>query len=473
MPKNVRYAALSYCWGKSSFFSTTRANFKCLKQDFNVSMLGQTLQDAVSVMRALGLHYIWIDALCIIQDDTQDWEKEVTTMADVYDNATITIAAFSAASVSEGFLHSRCPTPFTKQWTNGCGVTTALTARLQVVTGLHALDHNLFGSENPFLDPVQRRGWCFQEEILSRRLVIYSTNEVQWLCRSEKRCECSHASAIASTSFLAQLRQDPFGFWAEKLPEYTERSFTFWKDRLPALSGLASVVQSLTSSDYVAGVWLKDLTRSLSWTASPSDIKPCSSGYQAPSFSWASIDSPIYEFDERYASPDHSMITLVDWTIERKGIDPLGEVKNATLTVSGFVHHATMTYDESLWRDTFRVDIAGRTAELHQDTHLERFQTTGLSDHIKTYSARRSERTTPPEQEWDGGVNVLAMCLLRDPDRVTAFLILVTPPGCSEVERIGIAEFLHSENRWEQSDASEAWISEIENPQYWQTLVLA
>jgi hypothetical protein len=167
------------------------------------------------------------------------------------------------------------------------------------------------------------------------------------------------------------------------------------------------------------------------------------------------------------------MITLLDWTLEPKGIDPLGEVKNASLTVSGFVHHATITYDENLWRDTFRINIANWTAELHQDTDLEKFHTTDPSGNVSSWSARRSGKRTLLKQEWDGGTIVLAICLFRDPSRVTAFLILATSPSDpTKLERIGSAEFLHSENRWGQGDASDEWMSEIVNPRHLQTIMI-
>ncbi|KAJ0417593.1 heterokaryon incompatibility protein-domain-containing protein [Aspergillus carlsbadensis] len=478
MPESLSYVALSYCWGGLKFFNTTKENIHSLKRGFSVSILEQTLQDAIQVARDLDMRYIWIDGLCIIQNDTLDWEREVTMMADVYNNTEVTIAAFSAVNVKEGFLHPRTPVPFTQHWTDESGSTTSLAARPRVVTGLHALDHNPFGPGNPFLDPVQRRGWCFQEEILSRRLIIYSTNEIQWLCRSETRCECSRLDAgnttsTPFTSYLSQLRQDPFGFWAEKFPEYTERAFTCWRDRLPAISGIASTIRSLTSSNYVAGIWLNDFTRSLSWTASPADIKPCSPMYTAPSFSWTSINSPIYEFDDRYSSPEHAMLTLRDWKLEPKGIDPLGEVRHASLTVSGFVHHATITYDEDLWRDTFRVDIANRTAEFHQDTDLEKCAAKSLCGTKNAWSVRRSKNKMPAKHEWEGGVSVLAICLFRDPAWATAFLILgPSSVDSDKLERIGIAEFLHSEHRWGQLDASDDWMTEIIDPRYLRTTTI-
>jgi hypothetical protein len=106
-----RYIALSYCWGTTLAYKTTTENRESHMQSIDVARLPQTLQDAIYMTRYLGLRYIWMDCLCILQDDKADWEREAASMADVYANAWLTIAAARAADSSEGFLGPRQTKP--------------------------------------------------------------------------------------------------------------------------------------------------------------------------------------------------------------------------------------------------------------------------------------------------------------------------------------------------------------------------
>lgn len=103
----VRWLALSYCWGSSKQSSTTSYNIKTRKKDLTVAELPQTLQDAIKVTRDLGYKFIWIDSICILQDDASDWANESFKMADVYSKAHLVLAATSASDCSTGFLHPK------------------------------------------------------------------------------------------------------------------------------------------------------------------------------------------------------------------------------------------------------------------------------------------------------------------------------------------------------------------------------
>ena len=106
------YAALSYYWGTSLPLTTTATNLKNHESNIGFDKLPRTLQDAVMVVRYLGIEYIWIDCLCILQDSKADWEHESAHMADVYSNAYLTVAAARAEHCDEGFLGPReIPSP--------------------------------------------------------------------------------------------------------------------------------------------------------------------------------------------------------------------------------------------------------------------------------------------------------------------------------------------------------------------------
>lgn len=107
--ERVKYVALSHCWGnltekRKREFCTTNDNIKIRLNGFSFLILPKTFRDAVRVTRELGIQYLWIDSLCIIQWNPKDWEHEATRMEGVFASAYCTIAATSAVDSEAGFL---------------------------------------------------------------------------------------------------------------------------------------------------------------------------------------------------------------------------------------------------------------------------------------------------------------------------------------------------------------------------------
>jgi hypothetical protein len=110
-----QYAALSHCWGGEQAAATTIANLRAQTQGIPTQSLRATILDAIKVTRGTGLRYLWVDTLCIVQDDSEDKHTGISTMGSIYKNATFTIAAFSAERASEGFLfNSKADQPIVK-----------------------------------------------------------------------------------------------------------------------------------------------------------------------------------------------------------------------------------------------------------------------------------------------------------------------------------------------------------------------
>lgn len=104
---DVRYTALTYCWGTSPFFRTTKSNLADLTSNFPWNNLAKNFQDAIIVTRWLGIRYLWIDALCIVQDDKGDWDRQSAKWGDIYANSYLTISATRSVAAGTGFLHHR------------------------------------------------------------------------------------------------------------------------------------------------------------------------------------------------------------------------------------------------------------------------------------------------------------------------------------------------------------------------------
>ena len=109
MPPACLYVALSHCWGKLEIFTLTLGNLENLKDRVPPEKLTQTFLDAIDVTRRLGIRYLWIDSLCIIQDSREDWNREAALMGKVYKYSYCNIAATGVWDGRMGFFSKRIP----------------------------------------------------------------------------------------------------------------------------------------------------------------------------------------------------------------------------------------------------------------------------------------------------------------------------------------------------------------------------
>ena len=106
---NVRYAALSYCWGKGSTLALTSQTLSAFKTNISYSSMPKTYRQAVVFTRLLGIQYLWIDSICIIQEGGPDWQQESAKMGDIYRNAEIVLSGDCGLDTDAGFSFERSP----------------------------------------------------------------------------------------------------------------------------------------------------------------------------------------------------------------------------------------------------------------------------------------------------------------------------------------------------------------------------
>lgn len=94
--QDIRYATLSHCWGDSLPLYTTKETEPLYSQEIPSGLIPPTFRDALTIARALDIPYLWIDALCIVQDDHVEWQNEASKMQDIYSGGSLTIAAADA-----------------------------------------------------------------------------------------------------------------------------------------------------------------------------------------------------------------------------------------------------------------------------------------------------------------------------------------------------------------------------------------
>lgn len=192
-----QYIALSHCWGTILVVTTDLANIEHMKQEIDLESLPQTFKDAIHCAHKLGINYIWIDSLCIIQDSTSDWEIQSSKMASIYTNAYFVLVAPLADSDMKGFLHER-----PKRY-QGIPLEALEGSGVHEVMLNHTMPHPSglwkVRAKSVMLDSqVDRRAWVMQETVLARRVVYIHTSEMLWECNSKLMCECGMASSTNS-----------------------------------------------------------------------------------------------------------------------------------------------------------------------------------------------------------------------------------------------------------------------------------
>ncbi|KAI0188027.1 heterokaryon incompatibility protein-domain-containing protein [Xylaria flabelliformis] len=341
-----RYIALSHCWGHTLSIKTTKSNYESFKKSIEWSALPKTFQEAINVTKALGVRFIWIDSLCIIQDDLQDWEIQAAKMSSVYQNAYLTLAATGATGSSEGLFLPRSDTYKIS------GIHNKLPYTIHV---RQILDHGPFQAfPNPSLAgqrvrelPGMKRAWMLQEQVLSPRLVHFTEDELIWECQSDVLCECGFVHL--------NWKKEIFGFksniiswagdyskgianWYATMQSYIPRGLTYDRDRLPAISALAKLFSELGGlGRYCAGIWASEIISGLMWQASQPGRRTHPDGVfgsKPPTWSWASVESCRIQWqflDERYKQkPEAEVLDIACYPSTR---DPRGMVSGGYVTL--------------------------------------------------------------------------------------------------------------------------------------------
>lgn len=294
-----RYVALSHRWGDSDIKKTTRSNLGERLNGMLLSDLTKTMQEAVIITRRLGIRYLWIDAICIIQDSHSDWSYEASRMSDVYKNSVLTISAAASADHSHG-----C---FASSDTHGSG------------------------------GDLTSRGWILQEELLSPRTLEYGFGSLKWECitcisfsdQEEEEIDIGKESVPTEK---ARFKRALYGFrstsmslknqahtsWQHMVMSYSRRTLTNDSDKLMAIAGIAAFAEKTLEDVFLAGLWEQHLYRDLLWTSN-CDAAARITSTHLPSWSWASIGGSIsYTRRPAGSTPTYmkSMLELVSAKVE-------------------------------------------------------------------------------------------------------------------------------------------------------------
>ncbi|KAL7946935.1 HET domain-containing protein [Trichoderma barbatum] len=320
---DVRYSTLSHCWGPPTSkppLRTTSGNLNNHYLGIPLHSLNLNFRDAVLISVKLGLRYLWIDSLCIIQDDRGDWEIEAAKMADIYRQSYINLAA-SAAHDSHGgiidlsSLHISKATTTTMVRHSPQGPSTRRSVEdsyeyfmIRPSTLKEEFRKLLSRATSPYF----ARGWVLQEVALAPRTVYFTTDQMMWQCRHVFESEdgawssnggipaLSYAYSTTRTFDFTSTRK-AFSTWRVWLESYATRQLTYASDAAAAAAGLINYYKSATGHTPMLGLWKETLYADLQWSISGRPFQDAAPKSNFPTWSWLSMlpcGNPGVSFDD-------------------------------------------------------------------------------------------------------------------------------------------------------------------------------
>lgn len=295
-PRDIRakYIALSYCWGPTdaSTYLTSASTLAARKAGIEYRDLPPLFQDVITCARELGIEYIWIDRLCIIHGDDADFKQQTSKMDEIYGNATLNIAAASAASENDRILVKR-----DLKWrcySLDMKIDNVGSLPLRFRRRTHELGMESKGGD---YGKLSTRARIWQERLLSSRTVFFTPSALKFECRRTAVWE-GFGPDVRGHSWSAKLDDISHASWAAQVEEYTGKDIARQSDRLPVMEAVMRRVAQRKGWSPLWGMWANALVEGLCWQSKTANNgrKPLSRmnpAYYAPSWSWASVDGPI------------------------------------------------------------------------------------------------------------------------------------------------------------------------------------
>lgn len=208
LPGRFKYATLSHCWGTYQYLRLLKGNLRSFYHEIPTHSLSKTFTDSITIAKHLGMSYLWIDSLCIIQDDDDDWRRESRKMSDIYGYSTVNIAANGAKDGSTGCFFDR-DVESRGRLAKACMPLPEFRREDNVVVTYDCIWES-FCEDDIEAAPLSSRGWCFQEtypvssgcQVLRPRLPSFSkatkhmVSHSKWSCyRGRRGWKCSQTAS--------------------------------------------------------------------------------------------------------------------------------------------------------------------------------------------------------------------------------------------------------------------------------------
>ncbi|KAF7541336.1 hypothetical protein G7054_g725 [Neopestalotiopsis clavispora] len=327
------FVALSYRWGKATCLQTELANLDELQQPGALllprfaDLVSPVIQHTTKMIHVLGERYLWADALCIVQNDSEQTAQQLLLMGAIYASAKFTVVATDGdASYGIPGLKGISQPRNLQQTIIPLGRKDAIIQR-----------NNPKMSNLPEASHYSSRAWTFQEFVLSKRRLIVGKNQFHWSCSSATFHEDVHGADSESHRQITRFQASDilcgmpeFGDLGPLFSEYSSRDLTFPEDALAGASGLISIMSRSFEGGFNYGIpdfcfesaltWyqnaLSDSVQRRTHSGKDHSILP---GSQLPSWSWLgwkTKNKSLYFFDENMGElcdPSDITTRTVQW----------------------------------------------------------------------------------------------------------------------------------------------------------------
>ena len=330
-----QYVALSYVWGTGSAFRTLRQNLARLQLEGSLNgssssaadeassdkvvsasdaQLPKTIRDVIALTRQIGESFLWVDSLCIVQDDYEEKEEHLSYMGSIYANAYLTVAATGGTALSglRGIEYVTPPMQRTQY------LSLMRYARSKDYLHIKIKEHH---------DQLQasvwnHRAWTFQEQVFSRRLLVFGEREVSWECHCTVWFEgmdvvegqCQNNSEVVAQGFSFAV---PANLWDYvcHVEQYNRRALTFPEDALDAFGGILTALSTVFIGGFICGLPRMYFDAALLWyNKSPLERRRAvrdQTKAMPPTWAWAAWAGAI-TFRDHAKTPDE-IKPLVRW----------------------------------------------------------------------------------------------------------------------------------------------------------------
>ncbi|KAI1350936.1 HET-domain-containing protein [Xylaria sp. FL0043] len=368
----ARYVALSYCWGdKKPNTLLSSENKQQLLGGIALEQLDTTIKEAIQITRQIGFQYLWIDSLCIAQDDEEKKSIEINRMHEIYHNATLTLIPSRVAGVQESFLSKReiigssqSHLTFELPHFDKSSLSSAQ-GRTIILIPKKAIRREM---RDYTTEPWSQRAWTLQEGIVSLRRLRFGPRQTTWTCchaatqymdndgwlsnaREEDydlivRPECHNQACQVVNQEISRYQPEQVrSIWYEILEEYSHRRIKYQNDRLPAIASIARGFAQALDDDYICGLWKAHLHHGLLWhrhlygdddvDVYDHDMSEDTSGFQS-SWSWASSRRKIKQQKWEVLKDFNFELVKYDILPKSEG-DKYGAMESAILHIRALV----------------------------------------------------------------------------------------------------------------------------------------
>ncbi|KAJ8133015.1 hypothetical protein O1611_g608 [Lasiodiplodia mahajangana] len=388
----ARYAALSYCWGnKGQNTLLSSKNKQQLLNSIALEQLDTTIQEAIHITRQIGFQYLWIDSLCIPQDDEEMKSSEIARMGEVYRNATLTLIPSRATGVKESFLSNReiagSSQPNLIFQLPHFDNSSPVQDQTIILIPRETIDYEM-GEYT--MEEWSKRAWTFQEGIVSPRHLRFGLRQTRWTCRHAETQYMDNDGWISTDYEEASdlivdarvrnqasqiINQDKKDYqpeqvrslWNRIVGEYSHLRIKYQYDRLPAIASIAKGFARAFDDDYFCGLWKADLHQQLLWWREVDDDdkdvdrSEDASGFH-PSWSWASNRRAIRQ-SSRQVFKDSDFEVVGCNRMPKSGGDKYGAMESASLQIRALI----VSVPEEIINDR-RADLTGLSNRPHDVT---------------------------------------------------------------------------------------------------------